>query len=361
MNAIRSKRFLIVNPFGIGDVLFTTPIIEAIKAQSPDNYVGYVCNIRTAPLILSNPKVDKAFIFEKDEFRQIWKISKSRCIGKIFSLFKDIGREGFDAVFDLSLAREYGLLLMLAGIRERIGYDYRKRGLFLTKRIALPRAYENRHIAEYYEELLGLAGITPLDKPGLKIYIPQENEERSEEMLAAKGLRKDESFICVAPGGGASWGETSFRKQWPKEGFARVTKRLSGEKKIKIVLLGSSDDKPICDYIRSQCPECTDLCGETDLLTFAAIVRRAKLLVTNDGGPLHIAVACKTKTVSIFGPVDDKAYGPYPLGEGDIVVRNEGLECRPCYRNFKVPECTHIDCLNKVSDDAVIDAVERLL
>ena len=61
------RKILIINIFGIGDVLFTTPIISNIKENLPDCFIGYVCNKRTAPVLTSNPKVDKVFIFEKDE------------------------------------------------------------------------------------------------------------------------------------------------------------------------------------------------------------------------------------------------------------------------------------------------------
>ena len=77
------KKILIINPFGIGDVIFSTPLIEALKQYYPDCYVGYICNRRVAELINTNPNLDKVFVYEKDESREIWRKSKIKCLIKI--------------------------------------------------------------------------------------------------------------------------------------------------------------------------------------------------------------------------------------------------------------------------------------
>lgn len=361
MNTIRNKRILIVNPFGIGDVLFTTPLIEAIKAQSPDNYIAYLSNIRTIPFFQASEKVDKVFIFEKDEYRSLWKISKIRFIRKLFGLLNDIKKEGFDTVFDLSMAREYGLFLKLAGIRERIGYNYRKRGLFLTKKIDLEKGFCDKHMVEYYLSLLDLAQIKQPKRPCLKIYIKEPEKKKADRLLLGSGIGEDDKFIVVAPGGGKSWGGTSFRKQWPKEYFVKVIKGMLKGTDLKIVLLGNDTDKVICDYIKRREASCINLCDKTDLLSFAAVLKRSALLITNDGGPLHVGIAAGVKTVSIFGPVAEKVYGPYPLNTEHKVIKNDDSECRPCYRNFKVPVCEDRKCLENISPEIVVKEAMRIL
>ncbi len=359
--AIQNKRILIVNPFGIGDALFTTPMIEAIKTQSPNAYIGYISNIRTAPFFLSNKKVDRVFIFEKDEYRALWKMSKARFIKKLFELLGDIRKERFDTVFDLSMAREYGFFLKMAGIRERIGYNYKKRGLFLTKKIDLEKGFSDKHIVEYYLDLLNLAGLTRPKFPCLKIYISDLEQEKADKMLLLAGIGADDKFIAIAPGGGKSWGGTSFRKQWPKECFVETIKGILSRTGLKAVLLGNDGDKAICDYIKKQEPSCVNLCDQTDLLSLAAILRRSALLIANDGGPLHIGVGSGARTISIFGPVDERVYGPYPLSADHKVIKDDDLKCRPCYKNFKVPACEDRKCLENILPEIVVKEVMRML
>ncbi len=360
-DAQRSKRILIVNPFGIGDALFTTPMIEAIKAQSPDSYIGYISNIRTAPFFLSNKKIDKVFIFEKDEYRFLWKMSKARFVGKLFELLGDIRKERFDTVFDLSMAREYGLFLKMAGIRERIGYNYKKRGLFLTKKIDIEKGFSDKHMVEYYLDLLNLAGIARPKSPCLKIYISELEREKADKMLLLAGIGVDDKFIAIAPGGGKSWGGTSFRKQWPKERFVEAIKAMLSRTGLKIVLLGNDGDKAICDYIKKQEPSCVNLCDGTGLLSLAAILKRSALLIANDGGPLHIGVGSGARTISIFGPVDEKVYGPYPVSSDHKVIKDDDLKCRPCYRNFKLPLCEDRKCLENILPEIVVKEAVRIL
>ena len=120
--------------------------------------------------------------------------------------------------------------------------------------------------------------------------------------------------------------------------------------------------KPICDYIESQEGRCLNLCGETSLLSFAGIIAKAKRLITNDGGPLHMSVALGVKTVSIFGPVDEKVYGPYPASERHVTITKDKLPCRPCYNNFKFPECVNDnECLKGLDAKKVAKACLELL
>ncbi|NQT94961.1 MAG: glycosyltransferase family 9 protein [Candidatus Omnitrophica bacterium] len=350
---MQNKKILIVNPFGIGDVLFTVPMIEAIKTSLRGSYLGYLCNIRSAPILLNHPRIDKVFIFEKDEYRQLWQSSRLKCIKRVVEFLKEIKSERFDTVFDLSLAREYGLFLKLAGIRERIGYDYRRRGIFLTKKTKLTSGYSEKHMIDYYLELLKFTNVEKPKEPVLNLAISQESKKDAKDILESNDISSNETFITLAPGGGASWGGTSFRKQWPKEKFAELTTLLCNRGAEKVLLLGGYDDSPICDYIKKRESRCINLCGKTDLLTFIAIVGDSRLLVTNDGGPLHIGVAAGIKTVSIFGPVDERVYGPYRSGDEHSVVVNNDIDCRPCYKRFKIKDCQHRNCLEDISVEEV--------
>src|SRR3989338_1123522 len=108
---------LIVNPYGIGDVLFTTPVIHTLKEEFPNDRIGYMCNKRTAPLLKSNPFIDKIFIYERDDFKQLMARSWFSWFGEFSSFIAGIRRLRYEAALDLSLAANFGFFLMLAGIR----------------------------------------------------------------------------------------------------------------------------------------------------------------------------------------------------------------------------------------------------
>ncbi|MFH1848395.1 MAG: glycosyltransferase family 9 protein [Candidatus Omnitrophota bacterium] len=349
------KRILIINPFGIGDVLFTTPLVSNLKDAFPDSFIGYVCNARARDILSGNRRIDKIFVYEKDVFRVLWKASKLLCIKELFRLLLSIKRQRFDVVFDLSMAQEYGLFSWLLGISTRVGYNYKNRGVFLTDRISID-GYDKKHIAEYYTDLLQLVDVQPR-ATGLEFQVDEGDRRSADNFLREHGVSHEDSLVGIIPGGGASWGPSSFRKHWPVNRFAALADRIASRPNTKIVLFGDINEMGLCNQAASLMKAPAILaCGRTTLGEFAAMLKRCVFAVCNDGGPLHIAVSQGVKTVSIFGPVNPDVYGPYPK-EGHVVI-SRGMACQPCYQKFKLRECGHMDCLSDITVEEVLGKIQ---
>ncbi|MBN3040300.1 MAG: hypothetical protein JW867_04170, partial [Candidatus Omnitrophica bacterium] len=106
---MRIKRILIFNPFGIGDVLFSTPLVRNLKDSFPEAKITYLCNRRTLPILKGNIFIDELLVFEKDEWRALARDSKINFIKHFFSFRNQIRQGNFDILFDLSLNPQYGL------------------------------------------------------------------------------------------------------------------------------------------------------------------------------------------------------------------------------------------------------------
>src|SRR3989338_4375338 len=104
------RRILIVNPFGIGDVLFSTPLIRAVRRAFPDAYLAYLCNRRTEEILRRNEHLNELFIYEKDELIALWKQRTWSAIAAVASLLRAIRRQRFDLAIDLSLGERYSFL-----------------------------------------------------------------------------------------------------------------------------------------------------------------------------------------------------------------------------------------------------------
>lgn len=374
------EKFLIINPFGIGDVLFTTPVVKALKEKYPDSIIGYWCNERVAGLLKSNTGVNKVFPLSRGDIKRVYRGLKG--LAALVNLIREIRRERFDAAFDFSLDSRYGLWSRLAGIKKRIGLDYKNRGRFLTDKVKLA-GYSGKHVVEYYLDLLNFIGIK-ISSPGLEaankgrtgrgyvtysLEVSEESRIKAKKILAEQGIMSSDLIIGIAPGGGASWGKNAVYKQWPADRFAQLAGRLIKNLDAHVVLLGSTDEKPISDIIVNDVQSrwglkptyfpasIINLTGKLSLEELAAVIKELKVLVCNDGGPLHMAVALGVKTVSIFGPVDDKVYGPYPLS-GDHIVIKKDLSCRPCYENFRFKGClNNRKCLEDITVEEVYKQV----
>lgn len=352
---------LVINPFGIGDVLFTTPLLRNVRKNYPDSFIAYLCNKRVKPLLERNPCIDEIFVFEKDEWRALWRKSRFTFIKKFILFLSKIRKRKFDIAIDLSLGRQYSFFLWLIRVPKRIGFDYKERGVFLTHKIKID-GYHYKPVPVYYLELCRLLNIPPSEEK-LEIFIGPEEEGKARQVLENYGIFPTRDLVIgVVPGGGASWGKDAGLKHWRYDKLAHLLNNLIARYRAKIVLLGDEREKTICDEIvgRMKDKSLLNLAGKTDLRSLASLMKQCRLIICNDGGPLHMAVALGVKTVSIFGPVNEKVYGPYPPSFEHIVVTKD-VACRPCYWKFRMPKCEKRICLEEIEPEEVMQAVMMLL
>lgn len=354
------ERFLIINPFGIGDVLFTTPVIRAIKENKPDSFIGYWCNRRVEELLKYNKKIDKIFALSRGDIKKLYSKSKLEGLRRSWGLFFEIKKEGFQTALDYSLDHRYGLISKLAGIKKRIGFNYKERGRFLTDKLELV-GYSDKHVIEYYLDLLKFINIKP-HSYDLELAVSEEDKAGVKKDLASYGIKDNDLLIGISCGGGASWGVDASLKHWPAVSFAQLADKIIERFAARVLILGDESERPIAEsVINNMKNKAIDLTGKTDLSDLVALIDNLKILVTNDGGPLHIAVSLKKKTLSFFGPVDPLVYGPYPVSNRHIVLK-KNLECSPCYRNFRLSGCLKDkECLRSISVEEALQAVSDLL
>lgn len=353
------ERILFINPFGIGDILFTTPLIAALKKKYPQSRIGYWCNARVEGLLRGDPFLADIFPLSRGDLKRMWRVSGVDAVRRFFGLVKAIRRHRFEVVFDFSLDYRYSLLCALLGIRRRIGFDYRGRGKFLTDRMPLA-GYQDKHMVEYYLDLLKLAGI-PFEKPLLHLFVSEAARQKAQHLLSRAGVGFERKLIGISGGAGASWGKNAGMKHWPAVKFAQLADALHNRLGVQVVLLGDRTERPIAEVITKMTVSApVDLVGKTQLSEFAAVLTHLDLLVTNDGGPLHMASALGLKTVSIFGPVSELVYGPYPASADHRVITST-LECRPCYQNFRMPLCgREQECIRSIGVNEVFEAIQEV-
>ena len=352
------ERVLIVHPFGIGDALFITPVIRALHENGAQK-IDLLLGSRTKELFQNHPLVNQIFAFDRDRFRVH---SASKKFSELFSLLRELRKNRYDTLFDFSLSRQYAFwATFFLWVPRRIGFDYKKRGIFLTHRIKLPRGFSDKHVVQYYGELLNYVSFSKsLGK--LELFLSQDNVLEAERVLEKSNIQ--EPFIAVAPGGGESWGKDARLKRWPVPYFFELISKIEpylSQRFKNVVIIGGKNEWELGESLRQLDPvRFSNLCGKTSLLGSAAILKKAQLLIANDGGIVHMASAVGTPVIALFGPVDPKVYGPYPSSPEKIAITNDGPECRPCYQNMRYnSECQHIDCLNTLKPNKVLEILAR--
>ena len=352
------KKILIINPYGIGDVLFTSPVISNLRRAYPQAHIAYLANRRVADFIKHNSDINQVFVYERDEFVAAYRQNYFKFVQKWISFFQDIRKEDFEVVFDFSLNNTFGFLSFVSGIKKRIGFNYRGRGRFLSNKVDL-LGFEGKHVVDYFLDLLKFVDVPVVDQH-LTLAVPSQDIQWAKDWLARHKVDARKPLVAIFPGGGASWGDQAKYRLWGAANYAKLVDKIVENFDADIILMGDPKDEALCrEVIRLAKSPLHDAVGQTSLLGLAALFKQCRAAIINDAGSVHVAVAVGLKALSIYGPVDPKVYGPYPPAEH--VTVQKGLPCQPCYRRFRMPHCSHISCLRDLSVEEVYRKVESLL
>lgn len=354
----KRRRILIVHPYGIGDLLFITPVLRALRLMPTVETVDILLGSRTREVVENNPHVNEIFVMDKDRMhRQTWLEN----LRQGFELGCQLRAKHYDLILDYSLRREHAFWgRFFLGIRKCAGFAYKKRAIFHNIRTPLPEGFWGRHATDFYCDLAEQAGI-PVEDRFLEFYFPND-PAALEKQIAQKlgGIR--EPFLTVSPGGGDSWGREAAFKRWPVQNFAELIRKIQSKIKINgVCVLGSGSEKELCEELKRllETPVVV-LAGETSLNETAMLLKKSVLFVGNDGGLVHLARALEVPLVGFYGPVPPEVYGPYPPAPGAVAVFKRDLECRPCYKKFRFNNaCATIACLKELTPDEAMRSLEE--
>ena len=329
------KRILIVEVNWLGDVLFSTAAIRAVRKNFPDSFIACMVVPRAREILEGNPNVDKLILF-----------NDKNLFSKLLLIFR-LRTQNFDTVFLFHRSFTRLLLCFLAGIKTRIGYYTRKRGWLLTHKI-VPADITSMHRGLYYLELLKRAGLVIEPSPKTEFFIPQDARDYIGQTLKDCGIKEGEKFIVLNPG--ANW----LPKRWPAEYFAKLAEHLITELNVAVVFSGAAkDSRLITEIVNKMDSEPVQLCGKTNLKQLAALFEKAAVVVSADSGPMHIANSVGARLIAIFGPTSVRITGPFGSGYYNTLHKDVGCVV-PCYAK----NCQDNICMSKIIVDDVIKCIE---
>ncbi len=337
------KKILIVNVNWIGDVLFSTPAIRALRRHFPDAHIACMVVPRCREVLELNPNINELIIYdEKGEYKGL--------TGKM-RLISELKARSFDIVFLFHRSLTRTLMVALSGIKERVGIDNPKRGFLLSRKVLPPPP--DIHKVEQFLNIVKVTGVRDCGKD-MEVHVSKSDEAFAEAFLKSQGIKRGEPFVVLNAGG--NWD----MKRWPAENFAELGNKLGKEYGMPVVLTGAGKDVGLAEKIAGMMKKKPVIAaGTTSLRQLASIMKRSALVVSNDSGPMHIAVSQGARTIAIFGPTDPKLTGPYGSGIYKVLQKSSGKPgCKiPCY-NLR---CEDALCMKAVSVDDVMREAEGLL
>jgi heptosyltransferase-1 len=335
------NRILIVKLSSIGDVIHSLPVAAALRRRYPRAYLAWAVGPAAAEAVTGNPHLDETLIMGGGaDAAGVCALPPLSAPG---ALRRALRARRFDTTVDMQGLFKSALLAFLSGARDRIGFRNLQEGTFLLNNRRVVPDRRDVHAVEGY---FGFA--RALDAPVEPVDFTIATSAR-EEAEAAALLSGIEHPIALIPG--ARW----LSKRWPPGHFAAAADALAEESGGRGVIVGAADDAPLAAAIAAAArTPLVDLTGRTTLKQCAAVLRRCRLVIGNDTGPMYLAAAVGTPTVAVFGPTDASRLGPY--GEGHARVWAH-LTCAPCRRR----ECAPLRCLEAVTPEQVVAAARELL
>lgn len=314
------ENILLIKPSALGDIVMALPALSALRRNFPGARIHWMIRPEFAPLIEGHPHVDEIVPFDRKLLARAW---YSPTAGRnLLALISRLRRSRFDAVLDLQGLFRTGLLAWLARCPQRYGPRWREMAyLFYTT--ALPPRSEWVHVVDYYLKLVEAMGGSDL---GVQYVLPEKPAAwtAGRELLARHHVDVDR-YAVVIPGSA----QTS--KCWPADRFAALVDRLASAHGLTVAATGGQSERATIETIRrlAQHPP-ANLAGQTSLPELTEILRRAKLVVTNDTGPGHIAGALGRPLVMMFSWSNPLRVGPYGRPQCIVArdVESRGLSNR---------------------------------
>ncbi len=328
------KGILIIKQRGIGDVILSTPTIRTIRKYFKYAKVSLVLDTPSTELFTSDPDVDEIIEIRKG----IWNI-----LDVIIRI-----RGKYAIVFDL-ISTPFSLFLsFLSGAKVRVGWlkPENFRGRFYTHQVDISKSIPA--ISSNLRAVRRL-GMVPVTEKVMVFLSDKEKERVKKKYFKLLSLKEEENIIALHPG------HLFETRRWLPERFAQLADlfRVSG---YQVVITCSKAEVETVEKVKRFSREDLTFLPPVSLREFACFLSSVDLLITNDGGPLHLSQAVGTKTFAVFGSTDPYNWFPYRVPEdGDYIYSN--LVCSPCAKK----RCDSLECLKRIGVDDVYMKIKGFL
>jgi lipopolysaccharide heptosyltransferase II len=350
-------KILLVRLRQIGDVVFTTPAIRALRDRFPDAHLAYVVEPAAAPIVADNPWLNAVIVAPRAR--------GFAGIRQDLSLGLRLARARYDVAIDFHGGPRAALLTWLSRAPVRIGYEIIGRRWMYTRTVGRPRELRARHSVENQWDLiepLGVAGPSSERYP-VEMPAPPDARRAVDERLAASGMQADDRVIVIHVSAG-----NPFRR-WPVASFGEVAASLAfRHPEFRIVITSGPSERDAAARVIADArarldpgdqPRVLD-CGDFSLAELRTLVDRAAVYVGGDSGPMHVAATSRVPIVTLYGPTLPARSAPWRSGSRRAApVEVHGLDCRPCDQRVCAPG--DFRCLLWTEPRHVVEAAERLI
>ncbi|MGE5410967.1 MAG: glycosyltransferase family 9 protein [Clostridiales bacterium] len=336
------KNILIVRTDRIGDVVLTLPLAALIKKRFPEASVSFLVREYTKPCVTNNPYIDNVLVLKEKNGRIM--------LRENIRLLKKYKFDSCVVVFPLF---QIALIMLLSGIKKRIGTGYRWYSFLFNNKIFQHRKYAESHELEYNVNLLDFLGVNEkVNKKNVEFGLrpTPENEQKIEQLLLQNKIDRHRPIIIIHPGSGGS------AVDLPVESFKRLTSLLAHYLPLQIIVSGSDAEKSVCNELIMD-NSVKNFAGKLNLGEFIALINKADLLIANSTGPIHLAAALKKSVVGFYPKItacSAERWGPYTEKSSVFLPT---LDCKNCSRE----QCERLKCMDSIDMKEVFNNIKEII
>ena len=349
-------KILVISLHRIGDVLFTTPAIRALKESFPEARLTVWVKSRGRAVLENDPHVDEILVFDSVSVARGFEDIHRFEIGSRLRFLSELRARRFDLVIDLAGTLGTNIYSFLSGAPLRFGFDKHGFGFLLTKSTPLG---QGKHLKQNCLDVIRTIGISPKNH-SLEMELSSSEKQFAEEFMADHSLNCNDFLVGIHPGAG--WAT----KRWPASSFGQLANLLVEETDARIVIFGNGEERELAKEMLAQMKvEPIIMTGTLSLRQMAAVISKCHLYLGNDTGPTYIAEALKVPLGVFFGSTNP--FYSAPLETKSVVIRKV-VECSPvdlhqyCFDEPGVP-CrlgTH-ECMNSILAEEAFEALIPIL
>ncbi|MEJ2405967.1 MAG: glycosyltransferase family 9 protein [Candidatus Thiodiazotropha sp.] len=339
-------RILIVRLSAIGDIVFASPLIHALRQRYPRARLYWLVQPESRALLECHPELDEVIVWPRGEWQSLWQARRWGALWRAVRRFRQqLKAHHFDLALDVQGLMKSGLLCRLSGAHRRIGLGSREGSQWLMHE-RIPKGGEPRRIGSeylYFAERLGL----PNDSFEMQVGLCEADQAFAGQLLAEEHL--EDGFVAICPF------TTRPQKHWFNPRWSELVEAAQRHWGMPVMMLGGPGDREAAKTIRPRNGgRLIDRVGETSLRQAAAILARARLVVGVDTGLTHIGIAMNRPTLCLFGST--RPYLDTTHANAEVIYHPRN--CSPCKRH---PTCHEaFDCMADISVDEILERAGRL-
>jgi predicted lipopolysaccharide heptosyltransferase III len=350
------SRILLVRLRQIGDVVFTTPVVRAIRGRFPHAQLTYLVEPAAAPIVADNPHLNRVIVAPR--------LKGLNGLAADFSLGRSLRAQRFELAIDFHGGPRASILTWLSGARWRVGYAVTGRSWMYTHSVPRPRELRRRHSVQNQWDLIAPLGIGAPDPQRDPVEMPVDRSAGASviERLSRAGVGPSDLLVVIHVSAG-----NPFRR-WPIDHFVTIVSALATAERHRILVTSGPSEREAASHVAAGARRRLDAeqaarvlsCGEFSMAELRALFDRAALFIGGDSGPLHVAATTRVPIVGLYGPTLPERSAPWR----DPALRTASLDagplpCRPCDQRVCAPG--DFRCLTSIRPERVLEAALRCL